>query len=502
MAEGGVRSRGEADVAIDTRAFEGFGAASSRDARSRPRRRWRQKFTTIAASGDAVVGVGVVAAMLARNATPHPDGALFWLVPVLLALFWVAWLGMGRAYDWNLFGEGVEEYRRVAVAGLVAVGAVGVVGSLTQFDNARGMVIGLLVATPMTLVWRRCLRGLMHRRRRSGQGMNRALLVGPTAAVEATAHLVSRTSFHGTKVVGALIPPGDRAPDSPFIPEYRTGHDIAGAAEAFDVDEVLLLRSVDLDSPQMRDLMWTLAEREVTLLIKPMDLHVSGPRLTVRPVDGLPLLHIAHPQISGLSRTVKGAIDRTLAAIGLFLLAPVLLAIALLVVRQDRGPVFYRQERIGENGKRFHMIKFRSMVVDADKRLEEVAALNIHEGGVLIAIPNDPRVTSIGRFLRKYSLDELPQLLNVVRGEMALVGPRPPLPTEVESYPDHGWFRMAVRPGLTGLWQIKGPERHHLSLDDSLELDLRYVENWSLSYDWAILWKTIGVVLRGSEPKR
>jgi exopolysaccharide biosynthesis polyprenyl glycosylphosphotransferase len=253
--------------------------------------------------------------------------------------------------------------------------------------------------------------------------------------------------------------------------------------------------------------MWALAERDVSLLIKPMSLHVAGPRLQVRPVDGLPLLQIAHPQIAGLARTVKGAIDRTAAAVGLLLLAPVMLTLALLVIREDGGPVLYRQVRIGEDGKPFPMLKFRSMHVDADQRLAEVQALNVHPDGVHIAIVNDPRVTRIGRFIRRYSLDELPQLFNVLRGEMALVGPRPPLPSEVAAYPDHGWFRMAVRPGLTGLWQIQGAQRHHLSLDEALELDLRYVENWSLAYDMAILWKTVAVVLRGSgevkpEPSR
>ena len=483
-------------MATDTRAFEGFGAASGRHAVTHPRRRWRRAFTAIAASGDAVAGG--FAAVTALAVTPHTNSPFFTLMPLVGAILWVAWLNFGRAYDWNLFGEGVEEYRRVAVAGLVAVGATGAVGALAELPNLRGLVIELLLATAMTLVWRRCLRGLLHRRRRSGQGMNRALLVGPTSAVEATAQLVSRTSFHGTKVVGALVPPGDRAPESALIPEYRRGGDIAGAAESLDADEVVLLRSVDLDSPQMRDLMWTLAERQVGLLIKPVDLHVSGPRLQVRPVDGLPLLHIAHPQISGLARTVKSALDRTLAALGLLVLLPVLLAISGLVVREDRGPVFYKQVRIGANGTPFGMFKFRSMATDADKRLAEVAALNVHSDGVHIAIPNDPRVTRVGRYLRRYSLDELPQLINVLRGEMALVGPRPPLPAEVEAYPDHGWFRMAVRPGLTGLWQIKGAARHFMSLDDALELDLRYVENWSLAYDWAILWKTLGVVLKGS----
>lgn len=482
-------------MAIDHRATQAAGYRSP-GSPIHGRSRWRRRFTLLAAAGDALAGA--TAAALALDLTPHPEHAGFLFVPIGLAMLWVGWLKAGRAYDWNLFGEGVEEYRRVAVAGLVAVGLVAVVSSLAQLGNGRGLVIGLLIATALTLVWRRCVRGLLHRRRRGGQGMNRAVLVGPTSAVEATAQLLAKSAFHGTKVVGALVPPGDGRPDAALVPKYREGLDIPEASDVFDADEVVLLRSVDLESLEMRDLMWALADRGVNLLIKPMSLHVAGPRLTVRPVDGLPLLQIARPQISGLSRTVKGAIDRTAAAFGLLLLAPALLTIAAIVVLQDRGPVFYKQVRIGENGQPFAMFKFRSMHVDADQRLHEVQELNVHPDGVHIAIVNDPRVTRMGRYLRRYSLDELPQLINVLRGEMALVGPRPPLPREVEAYPDHGWFRMAVRPGLTGLWQIKGPERHFLSLDEALELDLRYVENWSLSYDWAILWKTLAVVLKGS----
>ncbi len=485
-------------MAVDDRVSQPAGQAAfhSAEAGLHWRNRWRRRFTLVASAGDAVVGS--IAAALALDITPNPGGIGFALLPLVMGLVWVGWLKAGRAYEWKLFGEGVEEYRRVAIAGLVAVGLVAVVNSIAQLANGRGLVIGLLVATALTLVWRRCVRGLLHRRRRSGQGMNRAVLVGPTAAVEATARLVTRSSFHGTKVVGALVPDGERRPDPKLVPEFRQGDDISTAADEFGADEVILLRSVDLDSLEMRDLMWALADRNVNLLIKPMSLHVAGPRLTVRPVDGLPLLQIARPQISGLSRTVKGAIDRTAAALGLLVLAPVLLTVAAIVALQDRGPVFYKQVRIGEGGRPFAMLKFRSMHVDAEQRLHEVQELNVHPDGVHIAIVNDPRVTRVGRYLRRYSLDELPQLINVLRGEMALVGPRPPLPREVEAYPDHGWFRMAVRPGLTGLWQIKGPERHFLSLDEALELDLRYVENWSLSYDWAILWKTVGVVLRGS----
>lgn len=488
--------QGGSDVAIDadSRGLTSGSRGPGRVSGPLPRRRWRGRFTAAAATGDAVM-----AALAATwvGWTTHSSGVLP-LVLAIAVVLWVVWQNLGKSYDWKLFGEGVEEYRRVAAAGFVAVGLVATAGSLLRWQNVREMILGLLAATVLTLAWRRAMRLLLVHRRRSGAGMNRAVLVGPTLAVDHTARLLSKHSFHGIKVVGALVPPGDAVPDYRVVPAFREGSDVLAAVTAFDADEVVLLRPVDLDSAEMRDLMWSLAGLGVGMLIRPMSIHVAGPRLQVRPVDGLPLLQIAHPQITGLARTVKSAIDRTAAAIGLLALLPVMCTIAFLVHREDGGPVFYRQTRIGEDGRTFKMLKFRSMHVDADRRLDEVMALNVHPDGIHLAIANDPRVTNIGRLLRAYSLDELPQLINVVRGEMALVGPRPPLPNEVEMYPEYGWFRMAVRPGLTGLWQIQGAARHHLSLEEALELDLRYVENWSLWYDFAILWKTIAVVLRGS----
>jgi exopolysaccharide biosynthesis polyprenyl glycosylphosphotransferase len=442
--------------------------------------------------------VGALSLVLVLILRDHPESMALPFVPFLFALAWVAWLAVGRNYEWSLFGEGVEEYRRVVVSGSFAVGIAGVVATLASLDYGRVLVVALLLATICTVAWRRIIRGRLHKGRASGRGMNSALLVGPTEAVEVTARQASRSAYHGLRVVGGLVPAGSREPNRDLVPRVAYGQDIVGVAEALDVDEVVLLRPVDLESLELRDLMWSLAESGRELLVAPMSMPVSQPRLTVRPVDGLPLLQIAPPQISGLSRTMKSVFDRCSAAAGLLVLAPVLLVIAARVRFDDGGPIFYRQERVGKDDEHFDMLKFRTMVVDADQRIDEVQHLNTHSDGIHLAIHNDPRVTRAGAFLRRYSLDELPQLINVLRGDMSLVGPRPPLPKEVEHYPEHGWIRMAVRPGLTGLWQIKGPARHHLSLEEAIELDVRYVENWSFSYDMSILWKTLGVVVKGS----
>jgi exopolysaccharide biosynthesis polyprenyl glycosylphosphotransferase len=238
-------------------------------------------------------------------------------------------------------------------------------------------------------------------------------------------------------------------------------------------------------SVYLRTLSWELEGSGLELLVAPGLVEVAGPRLHIRPFDGLPLLSVEQPRFSGWRRVVKGTIDRFAALAAIVLLLPVLAVIALLVRRS--GPVFYRQQRVGLNGAEFSMLKFRSMVVGADLQVAGLSDGNDADG-LLFKMRADPRVTPVGRWLRRLSLDELPQLLNVVRGEMSLVGPRPPLPAEVARYDSSVSRRLLVKPGLTGLWQISG--RSDLPWEEAVRLDLRYVENWSLAMDLLILWKT------------
>ena len=224
-------------------------------------------------------------------------------------------------------------------------------------------------------------------------------------------------------------------------------------------------------------------------------IDVAGDRTTIRPVDGLPMLHVEHPALSGARRLVKAAFDRAGAAAMLIACSPLLLGLALAVRADSPGPVLFRQIRVGKDGRRFVMFKFRTMYSDAEGRLASLRQLNEYHG-VLFKIRDDPRVTRVGRWLRRLSLDELPQLFNVLRGEMSLVGPRPPLPAEVEAYPEDMRRRLAVRPGMTGLSQVSG--RSDLPWEEAVRLDLRYVENWSLSLDLVILLRTLTAVARSS----
>jgi exopolysaccharide biosynthesis polyprenyl glycosylphosphotransferase len=245
----------------------------------------------------------------------------------------------------------------------------------------------------------------------------------------------------------------------------------------------------------LRRLSWQLEGTGVDLLVAPGLVEVARPRLHIRPLDGLPLLAVEQPRFTGWPRLMKGLLDRAGAALAILLLAPVLLALAVAVRMSGPGPVFFRQQRIGQGGRPFRMIKFRSMVPDAERHLELLREANVSDG-LLFKIREDPRVTPVGRWLRRYSLDELPQLFNVLGGSMSLVGPRPPLPEEVARYDSSVSRRLLVKPGLTGLWQISG--RSDLPWEETVRLDLRYVENWSLALDALIIWKTGRAVLTGS----
>lgn len=228
------------------------------------------------------------------------------------------------------------------------------------------------------------------------------------------------------------------------------------------------------------------------MILAPALTDVAGPRIHTQPVAGLPLIHVSTPKLTGGKKVAKRSFDLIIAGLLVALLSPLFLLLALMVKLTDGGPVFYRQERIGLRGTTFHMLKFRSMRVDADAQLHALLAAQGSGNTPLFKVENDPRITPLGRILRKYSLDELPQLLNVLGGSMSLVGPRPQREGEVALYDDAAHRRLYVSPGMSGLWQVSG--RSNLSWEESIRLDLYYVENWSLMGDVVILFKTFKAV--------
>lgn len=420
--------------------------------------------------------------------------------PVLVLYLVPAWVGalaLGGAYDSREIGNGSEEYRRVFNAAVRVVALVAMVSYAAQLQIARGFV-GTMppLALALTLFGRYRARKLVHRQRERGRFSNKVVVVGSREhAADLVRHL-RRSPHAGFSVLGACVPGegGELNVDGMAVPILGTPAEAEVAIARAEADAVAISDVAGLKSGALRRIAWSLEGSGVDLIVVPALTDLAGPRIVIRPVSGLPLLHVEEPVLSGAARVFKEVIDRSLAVLATVLLAPVWLALAAAVRFSSRGPVLYRQTRVGKDGSHFTIWKFRTMHKDADRVQADVAHLNEHDG-VLFKIRDDPRRTSVGRWLRRFSLDELPQILQVVSGHMSIVGPRPPLPTEVERYDEHTSRRLLVKPGLTGLWQVSG--RADLSWDESVRLDLYYVENWSPALDAVILWKTVWAVLRG-----
>jgi exopolysaccharide biosynthesis polyprenyl glycosylphosphotransferase len=458
--------------------------------------RWSRRYRALLLLTDALVGVVAGVVMLGlRPEETLPGSPYAWLC-LALPVVWPAAVGMSGAYSPKFFGTGSEEFRKVARGGLWLLAAVSVVSYGAQLDIARSFVVFTVPAmTVVTLVARVVGRTWLQRARRAGRCVKRVVAVGRDAAVADLVRRIQVDHFAGMEVVAACVAtPGAAARvESIGVPIDGGLDDVIDVVQRRGADAVAVTSASETAALYLRKLSWQLEGSGIELLVSPGMVEIAGPRLHIRPFVGLPLLSIEEPVFSGWKRVLKGALDRVGAACALVLISPVLLAIAVAVKLSGPGPVLYRQERVGAYGARYTMLKFRSMVDGADARLTELLAQN--EGqGLLFKMRQDPRVTPVGRWLRRFSLDELPQLLNVLGGSMSLVGPRPPLPQEVERYDTSIRRRLLVKPGLTGLWQISG--RSDLSWEESVRLDLRYVENWTLALDLLILWKTASAVLR------
>ena len=419
------------------------------------------------------------------------------LVAVTLVVLWMLVLWWNRGYDERALGYGAEEYRRVVGGTLKLAGGVAIVLYLFDGQIARGFLgLAFVFGALLLPAGRWVLRRSLHRARHNERGWSRrVLVVGDAAHVLELTSQLRRDWYAGYRVVGACIPEALVAPEPQHldgVPVVGSFRNILEAAAAVSADTVAVTGSTELTGRRLRRLGWQMEGTGIDLVLAPSLTDVAGPRIHTRPVAGLPLIHVSSPEFRGVRKWLKGTFDRVAAGIGICLLSPLFLIIAVAIRLDNWGPVFFRQKRVGQDGTEFDLLKFRSMVVDAEALLAKLAAQN--EGaGPLFKMRDDPRVTRVGRFLRRWSLDELPQLINVVRGEMSLVGPRPPLPTEVAWYDQDVARRLLVKPGMTGLWQVSG--RSDLSWEESIRLDLYYVENWSLAVDLTILWKTVGAVL-------
>lgn len=451
------------------------------------------------------IGVSLVIAHLMRFGVsaallPGPN-VPYVLVGLLAVPVWLGVLAVAGCYDRRILGVGSDEYRRVLNGGVHFLAVVAISHFLGQLVIARGYVGVLIpVAVVLTLLTRGALRLWLRRQRRRGRYVRRLLLVGtPSSVVEVGQHLV-RSEWTGFHVAGLCldgdVPPGDHptlAIGSRSVPVVGTVADLPAAVDRSRADAVAV--TTESEPGELREVVASLGDRDVEVLVAPAIADVAGPRTVTREVAGVSLLHVEEPTFSGPQRVAKEVFDRAVAALALVVLAPVFAVVALAVKLDSPGPVFYRQARVGRDGRRFEIVKFRTMVVGADRLRAELEHRN-EADGLLFKLRTDPRVTRTGRVLRRWSIDELPQILNVLRGEMSLVGPRPPLPSEVEQYDRHVTRRLLVKPGITGLWQVSG--RSDLPWDETVRLDLYYVDHWSPTMDLTIIARTFSAVVRGA----
>jgi exopolysaccharide biosynthesis polyprenyl glycosylphosphotransferase len=455
---------------------------------------WSTAYVLRLALFDMFVGAMAVAIPSLNSNNLATQESLIITLSLLGAIVWPATIAGARGYDRRRIGFGNDEIRSIlrAAMGLVLVGAfwAGLFGAETFLKLA-------VVATPFAAVLSLGVRFVahqqLHRRQRSGVNVRRVVVVGGWAAAKHLRERLDAEPAGGMKIVGACIPTCDIIYASELgMPVLGGLDDASHVVKEFNCDAVAVTSDDTTRHGYLRRLSWSLEGAGVEMFVDPGLVEVAGPRMHIQPHVGLPLLHIEEPHFTGWRRICKRATDIVLTTVGLIVISPLLALIAAAVKLQDGGPVIFRQTRIGRNGEPFTMFKFRSMVVDAEARWAGLIQFN--EGhGALFKLAHDPRVTWLGRFLREFSLDELPQLFNVLRGNMSLVGPRPHLEQEIAAMHTDAARRSLVTPGLTGLWQISG--RSDLGAEDSLRLDLRYVENWSFTLDLLILWKTLFAVL-------
>ena len=458
---------------------------------------WTSSYLRQASVADVCCGFGsgLLAYMVRFGRAPERPSS-YLAMSLILPLAWLITVLLAGGYDSRFIGVGTDEFRKILNSGLFLTATVAIFAYAGKTHLARGYVlIALPSVTMFDLLARFALRKRLHQVRKLGSCMRRVVVVGYAPVIEDLATMLRRETYHGLSVVAACVVGSSEATVIADIPAIGGLDGVADVVKRFDADTVAVLACPEMSGQRLRQLAWELEKTGTDLCVAPALLDVAGPRTTIRPVAGLPLLHMDHPEFTGARRVIKAAFDRTFALAGLVLAAPLFGVLALIIAMDDGRPFLFKQVRVGKDGRTFTVYKFRTMVADAEQLKAGLASWN-EQPGLLFKIREDPRVTRSGSWLRRWSLDELPQLLNVIAGDMSLVGPRPALPEEAAMYGDHVRRRLAVKPGLTGLWQVNG--RSDLSWDESVRLDLRYVENWSFVLDLQILWKTFAAVVRGS----
>lgn len=466
--------------------------------------RWESLYAFRLLVTDAViVAVAVVLGQYIRfGQTELPEGASnrLTIYSVLFVLLWLSALAIFRTRSHRVIGDGIDEYRYMVSASFWTFGTIAIASLLFKLEPSRGyLAVTLPIGTAGLLLGRQFWRKKIAYERSSGGCQRSVLAIGDQRAVSVLAREITRKPNNGYRIVGVGVPCyGEPRGETLLVNGQEVpilGDDIRALAAITEcgANTVAITGTEHFGADGVRKLLWQLEALDVDLVVSPGVIDIAGRRLVMRPVSGYQLIHVEKPQYQGAKRFQKRAFDFCFALAALAAASPILLAAAIAIKLTSRGPVFYASERIGLDGQPFTMLKLRTMVADADAQLEKLAAQNESPGAVLFKIRDDPRITPVGKLLRRYSIDELPQFINVLKQEMSVVGPRPPLRREVDTYDGDVKRRLLVRPGVTGLWQVSG--RSDLSWEQSVRLDLSYVENWSMGGDLVIILKTLRAVL-------
>jgi exopolysaccharide biosynthesis polyprenyl glycosylphosphotransferase len=468
-------------------------------------RRWQHQYSRrLRITDSLIVCASVMLAQYVRfgdspDTSGYP-GQLMTLFSFLFAALWLSLIAVFHTRSIRIIGAGIEEYRRIVSASFWTFGIIGMTTLLARIFLARGyLAVALPVGSLGLLASRALWRYYIASKRARGGYQTVVLAIGDRKGVSQLAEELTRNPRNGYVIVGACIPGYGPSRGKKLLVHGREIPILGDETRALaaigscGADTVALTGAERFGVRGIRELMWRLENLDVDLVVAPGVMDVAEARLTLRPVAGFPLLHVEKPQYHGAKCFQKRVFDVCFALAALIAISPFLITSAIAIKLNSKGPVFYRSERIGLDGKPFTMLKFRTMVDGADNQIDLLLPLNESVGGMLFKIRKDPRVTAVGKILRRFSIDELPQFINVLKQDMSVVGPRPPLKREVESYDGEVKRRLLVKPGVTGLWQVSG--RSDLSWDESVRLDLSYVDNWSMASDVIIVAKTVKAVL-------
>ncbi len=465
--------------------------ATPRQSTVEPRWQWRYR-TVVAATDVVVIALAVMAGQLIRFGVNEPGVSglkvelSYTALSVILAAAWNGSLAMSGAWHRKIIGTGTLAYGKVAKATFLVFGLLAGVSYLGKLEIARGYVaITLPVGLVVLLLGRMCWRAWLLRARRQGRLMSPTVVVGSGERALALARQLTREPLAGYRVVGVCVPEDDAALVAGEFQVLGSFEDVLAVAQRTDAAIIAVAQTDALSPEQIRQLSWSLEETDLDLVVAPMLSDITGPRIHSEPVPGLPLVHMQRPQLHGPQLWMKTAFDYCAAFIGLIVLSPLFLAVAIAIKLDDGGPVFFRQERVGLGQEPFRIWKFRSMRAGSDL----ITPPETGVAPIFTKYHDDSQVTRVGRFIRKTSLDELPQLLNVIAGHMSLVGPRPLRLWEGAQIEGFVQRRTLVKPGLTGLWQVSG--RSEVTGPQAARLDLVYVENWTFTEDIGILLRTV-----------